>query len=192
MEKWKPIDWIPGLNSDYEVSNKGRVRRIGGFHNTFQGKKYIRANRMLKLNRTTTGYLAITLYPFGEQKRFYVHDLVAGAFLQKECGKDIINHIDENKTNNSVENLERCDVQYNVRYSHYKIHHPQKSFRKNSYGRNITNRSGKFEVKCYHDGKGKYIGRFDTLQEARVARNEYLESIGLLDYLTENEIALKE
>ena len=194
-EVWKKIDWIDDLNGEYEVSSMGRVRRLGQIHYTFQGKKYINKVLYLKPSLATTGYYTVNLYPNGKLKHFYVHRLVATAFIQNNNPEnDFINHMNEIKTDNRVENLEWCTCAYNIRYSHKKIHKPQKNFRKNEYGRNITKskKDGKYEVKCYHNGKGKHIGRFSDVKEARQARNKYLDSLGLLDYLTDNEKNLLE
>ena len=187
-EIWKKIDWIEGLKSDYEVSSIGRVRRIGGIHHTFYGDKYIRVNKILKNSLNENGYYTVTLYPFNRLTHFYIHRLVAQAFLENSLNLESVNHINEIKTDNRVENLEWCTREYNVQYSHYKLHVPAKNFRRNEYGRNIKkHKDGKFEVQCYHNGKSKYIGRYSLIEEARKARNDYLESIGLLDYLTDEE-----
>ena len=76
-------------------------------------------NRVLK-QELTRGYLRVTLSENNIQKRFLVHRLVAKHFLLKECGKNIVNHIDGNKLNNSVENLEWCTSSENELHS-YKI-----------------------------------------------------------------------
>jgi len=187
-EIWKRIDWIDGLKSTYEVSSCGRIRRIGGMHHTFDGEVYIKSNNYFKPSMNANGYLIINLYPFGKLKHFYVHHLVADAFLEKVDGKDVINHINENKTDNRVENLERCTRAHNVNHSKYKVCVPAKNFRVGQYGRNIKRSGDKYEVNCYHNGKSKYVGRFSDVIEARRARNNYLESLGLADYLSENEL----
>ena len=101
-EIWCPIK---GYESLYEVSDQGRVRSLKF------GKE-----RILKQLRTPKGYLTVGLYKNGEDKRCYVHRLVAKTFIPNPDNLPEVNHKDENKTNNSVQNLEWCDQKYNINY----------------------------------------------------------------------------
>ena len=103
-EHWKVIDEFP----DYEVSDKGRIRRLTSKKNTYKG-------RIKKTYVNNAGYECVNLH----KDKLYcrtVHRLVAIAFLQKQDGLDEINHKDENKLNNTVENLEWCTHKYNANY----------------------------------------------------------------------------
>ena len=62
------------------------------------------------------GYYSVGLSKNGILKRYYVHRLVAEAFLPNSDNLPLINHKDENKSNNNVNNLEWCDVKYNTNY----------------------------------------------------------------------------
>lgn len=104
---WKPITGYEGL---YEVSDAGAVRCRKTDHYRLLKQKY---NRF-------TGYYAVDLRKDGKYKTCSVHRLVATAFLPNPDGLPYVNHIDEDKTNNSVENLEWCTSQYNNLYSSYK------------------------------------------------------------------------
>lgn len=106
IEFWKPIIGYEGL---YEVSNLGRVKSLN-YNNTNQ-------EGMLKPSYQSDGYLNITLCKFGKAKRYRIHRLVAEAFIPNPNNYPEVNHIDENKLNNCVENLEWCDRQYNQDYS---------------------------------------------------------------------------
>lgn len=64
------------------------------------------------------GYLILGLYRNGKSKTVRVHRLVAKAFIENPYNLPEINHIDENKTNNHVENLEWCTTAYNLTYGH--------------------------------------------------------------------------
>lgn len=103
-EQWKVIEEFP----DYEVSDKGRIRRLTSAQSTYNGK-------IKKTIINNAGYECVT---FKSDKRYCrtVHRLVAIAFLQKPDGCCEVNHIDENKLNNTVENLEWCTHKYNMNY----------------------------------------------------------------------------
>ena len=62
------------------------------------------------------GYLKVGLYKNGKVKNFYVHRLVAQAYIPNPDNLPQINHKDENKTNNCLQNLELCDAKYNNNY----------------------------------------------------------------------------
>lgn len=94
---------IPGYEGMYEVSNLGRVRRNG---------KILKPSK----NRTDGGYLQVVLYKNGTSKTFTIHRLVAYAFIPNPQNLPQINHKDEDKTNNAVDNLEWCDHKYNINY----------------------------------------------------------------------------
>ena len=100
-EIFKNIADYEGL---YQVSNLGRVRSIG------YGK-----TKVLK-PVTIIGYLHVNLYKDGKGKKFKVHRLVAMAFIPNPNNLPMINHRNEIKTDNRVENLEWCDASYNNSY----------------------------------------------------------------------------
>lgn len=104
-EIWKDID---GYEEKYKVSNLGRVKSIN-YNST--GKE-----KILKPVKDKDGYLFVILSKKGKCKRFSVHRLVAQTFIENPNNLPFINHKDENKTNNSVENLEWCDRRYNNNY----------------------------------------------------------------------------
>ncbi len=104
-EVWKPI---PGYEGLYEVSDLGRVRSLN-YKRT--GKVVIK-----KLNKHKCGYLQVELWKDDKPKVIFVHRLVALAFIPNPCNLPCVNHKDENKTNNCVDNLEWCDYDYNNNY----------------------------------------------------------------------------
>ena len=95
MENWRLID----ENSKYEVNNEGQVRNV-------------KTGRLLKPFLSHNGYLKVSL---GGKNRM-IHRLVALAFLPNPNNYPFINHKDEDKENNSVENLEWCTAKYNINY----------------------------------------------------------------------------
>ena len=113
VEIWKDIEGYEGL---YEVSSYGRVRSLGQFVNHNFGGNAYRKGRLLKPGLGSRGYLSVTLCKNGIRKIYTVHRLVAQAFIPNINNLPIINHKDEDRTNNSVDNLEWCDYKYNVNY----------------------------------------------------------------------------
>ena len=100
-EVWKDILGYEGL---YQVSNLGRVKSIG------YGKE-----RILKPG-SCRGYLFVSLCKNHKIKYCRIHRLVAQSFIPNPKNLPMVNHKDENPSNNSVENLEWCDAKYNNNY----------------------------------------------------------------------------
>lgn len=89
-EIWKDIEGYEGV---YHVSNLGRAKRVT-------------TGRILKSGKDRGGYLQVDLCKNGKHKTHRIHRLVAQAFIPNPENKPEVNHIDENKTNNMVSNLE--------------------------------------------------------------------------------------
>lgn len=104
VEIWKDIEGYFGL---YQVSSLGRVKSLN-YNRT--GKE-----RILKAGKCN-GYLRVVLCKEGEIKNHFVHRLVAIAFLPNPNNYPQINHRDEDKTNNTIQNLQWCSSQYNINY----------------------------------------------------------------------------
>ena len=102
VEIFKDIKDYEGL---YQVSNFGRVKSLNYMHT---GKEHI-----LKLNKTKFGYLLVCLYKDGKKKWFAVHRLVASTFIENPENLPCVNHRNEIKSDNRVENLEYCTTAYN-------------------------------------------------------------------------------
>lgn len=98
-EEWRDV---VGYEGYYQVSSEGRVR------NAIYGN-------ILNPWKKNNGYLDVVLVGYGRKHKM-VHRLVAEAFIPNPNNEPQINHKDENKTNNRVENLEWCDNRYNSCY----------------------------------------------------------------------------
>lgn len=104
-EIWLPV---PGY-SLYEVSNYGRIRS----NNPKTHKNPI----IMRQYPDKDGHLKIRLYLNGSVKNFFVHRIVASAFIPNPQQLPVVNHKDENPANNHVDNLEWCTVQENTIYN---------------------------------------------------------------------------
>lgn len=114
MENWKDVKGYEGL---YQVSDCGNVKSLardvycqnGTFHHHMEEK-------ILVQNLDGYGYPRVGLCKNGKSKTMKVHRLVAEAFIPNPENKPQVNHIDEVKTNNVVDNLEWCTSVYNANY----------------------------------------------------------------------------
>lgn len=111
MEVWKDIVGYEGL---YQVSNKGRVKRVATENMVGTGN-YAREEHLL-YQCCYNGYTSVALWKNNKSQRFKVHRLVALAFIPNPENLPFINHKDETRNNNCVENLEWCTHIYNVNY----------------------------------------------------------------------------
>ena len=99
METYRDIQNYEGL---YKVSDQGNIMNNKG--------------HIMRPGKLKKGYHTITLCKEGKRETFLVHRLVAQAFIPNPNNLPQVNHIDENKDNNSVSNLEWCDMDYNIHY----------------------------------------------------------------------------
>lgn len=107
---------IGGFEGYYQVSNYGNVRSINRVITDTRGIKYKRKGVNLKLRRDKDGYLVVNLKKESKNYSFKVHRLVAEAFIENPNLLPEVNHKDEIKSNNYVDNLEWCDRKYNNNY----------------------------------------------------------------------------
>ena len=84
---------------------------------TTEGDVYsYKRKRFLKYGVNNIGYLCVNLCKDGKVKSYYIHRLVAEAYIPNPENLPQINHRDENKANNCLQNLEWCDASYNINY----------------------------------------------------------------------------
>ena len=124
MEQWKRVV-IDGIEWDYEVSRDGAVRNIKTGH-------------LMSQRKTKVGYLQVNLSKDGKSKFPYVQRLVATAFIPNPENKPTVNHINEDKTDNRVENLEWATHKEQSRHGTLQERKAKKQYKK---------------VKCVETGK---------------------------------------
>lgn len=112
-EIWKDIKGYEGL---YQVSNLGNIK-------SFKKSKKFKCPQefILKSSISNNGYIQVVLYGNRTRKKFLVHRLVAEAFIPNPKNYPQINHKDENRSNNSSDNLEWCTAKYNNDYGTAKL-----------------------------------------------------------------------
>ena len=97
------------------------MKDIAGYEGLYAvmscGKVYSYINeKFLKPYTDNDGYLRVNLYKDGKIKQYLIHRLVADAYIPNPENLPQINHKDENKANNCLQNLEWCDAKYNTNY----------------------------------------------------------------------------
>lgn len=169
-EIWMDIIGYEGI---YQVSNLGRVRSYDRYYTrtSINGKSFKQfiKGRIIKSIPHGDGYLYVSLNKDGCRKNYFVHRLVAIAFIPKPNNKDYVNHKDHNRSNNIVENLEWLTLVENLNYSIELGKHPRKTKKDPMYGIRIKN--GKYEVGINHN----YLGRYDDYEKALKVRNDYID-----------------
>ena len=113
IEIWKDITGYEGI---YQISNLGRVRSLDRISIDKNGREYSIKGNMRKVSKSK-GYSIIGLSKDNKQKMHLVHRLVAEAFLDNPENLPIVNHIDGNKSNSHIENLEWVSSSDNIKHA---------------------------------------------------------------------------
>lgn len=162
-EVWKDIKGYEGL---YQVSNLGRIKRLKKSFIDSLGRKYHYDERIYKLQKDNNGYLLVTL---PKSRLFRVHRLVASAFLENPNNLKEINHIDGNKSNSNVLNLEWVTHKQNMKHALESglMDNARKIFSKQAKERMLWNLSTNNKVKVnMYDKNNVFIKSFNGLVEA--------------------------
>lgn len=150
MEAWRDIRGFEGL---YRVSNTGKVFSI-------------RRGILLKGKIDRYGYLCVVLWN-GKNNYRTIHRIVAETFLDKPNGCNVVNHLDCDKQNNNVDNLEWTTVKGNTKHAYDNI----KAFQDHIKIINIMGiEARKMKIDAYYNGE--YIGSYNS-------KNETAEKLGI-------------
>ena len=148
-EIWKDIENYEGL---YQVSNLGRIKSL---HKRHHQEEHIIIQKIKR------GYYQVGLTKNGKRKWHQVHRLIAQAFIPNPNNFPQVNHKDENKLNNSIENLEFCTASYN-----------------NTYGTRIQRVAEKTSKKIIqYDLNNNFIKEYKSITEAGKENNLDISSI---------------
>ena len=111
---WKDVSGYEGY---YQVSNTGLVRSLDRYITRSDGEVHFRKGREHPQKLNSDGYYIARLSRDGIRKQYFVHRLVATAFVKNQMSYPEVNHIDFDPTNNHFDNLEWCTRKYNMQYS---------------------------------------------------------------------------
>lgn len=165
-EEWRDIE---GFESCYQVSNRGRVRSVDRNVIRKNGSKITLKGKLLSLP-LVNGYMKITLYKKSKYHTFWVHRLVALAFIKTDLGKPFVNHINGCRYDNRVSNLEWCTPQQNNLHARDVLGHQFSSGVRHS-GKNHTQSK---KVKQINPHTGEVIKIWDSVTEviqSKIASN---------------------
>lgn len=112
----EPENWvdIPGYEGIYQVSPNGSIRSVSRIDAL--GRKW--KSQIKKHHNHNGGYLSASLCKDGVKKHHLVHRLIASSFIENPESLPVVNHIDGNKHNNSLSNLEWCSYADNNKHAH--------------------------------------------------------------------------
>lgn len=141
--------------SNYSVSNFGNVKNN-------------HTSKILKKHTNTDGYFTVILCKNGKWKQFRVHRLIALAFIPNPQTKPLIDHIDNDRSNNNINNLRWCDSQEN-QWNRQLSSNNTSGFKGVSFYKPLNCWRSLMTV----NGKSHHIGYYDTIEDAVKARCEY-------------------
>lgn len=169
MEIWKSVKDYEGL---YEISNLGRVKSLGREKLALGKYPFLSNEFILKNSLSLKGYYRVKLYKKQTKSMKQVHVLVAESFLNhKTCGmKLVVDHINNIKTDNRVDNLRIVTNRQNCNRQHIKS--------SSKYvGVSWDNFNKKWKSQIQINGKKKHLGLFNSEIEASEYYENALKSI---------------
>jgi hypothetical protein len=164
QEEWKDIIGYEGY---YKISNLGNVKFLERKITTSQSER-IYKEKINKIWLSKRGYSVTDLIVNKLRKTKTIHRLTAIHFINNPLNKPFVNHIDGNKSNNSIQNLEWVNNMENMC-------HAKKNVKRSSQyiGVGWDKWANKWKSQIYHNGRSIHLGNFFTEQEAYSARVKY-------------------
>ena len=158
MEIWKDI---PGYEGLYQASTSGEIKSL------------FRYNKILKQTVGKNGYKAVELFKNKKGKRFSVHRLIALTFIPNPYNKPQINHIDENKVNNNIENLEWVTAEENLKHGTRLARQILHTDYTTEFRKEVARINGRMASKPVeqYSKDGAFIQRYDSAKQASVQNN---------------------
>jgi len=170
METWKSI---PDYEGYYEISDRGRVRSLEREVKGKGGRTDKRCAKERKTFTTPLGYAIVLLSKEGVKRTFLLHRLIAKSFILNQKGLPEVDHIDRDKTNNTVENLRWVNRKGNLTN--------RASFERPLGGSGeryiILTKQEHYQVRVNAE---TCLGTFTTIEEAILVRDTYLTDLGLI------------
>ena len=116
-DKTEEVVWktYPGIDF-LQVNQFGEVRTVDHYATRKDGRKQFVKGRILKQQRSKGGYMYVSTHVNGKPVYLLIHRIVATCFIPNPNNYPEVNHKDNNRTNNNVDNLEFCTRQYNQDY----------------------------------------------------------------------------
>lgn len=183
MEIWKPVK---GFEDNYQVSNLGNIRSIKSSQGNYR-------ERPKKAFVGTNGYYNVNLWKDNKGTTHSLHRLVCEAFLDNPENKPTVNHIDGNKLNNEISNLEWSTYSENIIHAFDNGLQCRERCRQRMLGTKSKNSKSKYHNVSYEKGRAKWVGsikinrktvgnkRFDNEIDAAKHVNYLLDLYGITD-----------
>lgn len=161
-EIWKDIEGYEGL---YQISNYGRIKSLekyikSGIKNS---KKVKRKEKILKIQENRYGYNYVNLSKNSEHKYKTIHRLVAQAFIPNPQNKPQVNHIDGDKTNNCISNLEWCTSSENEIHAYKFLNKHKNNGNKGKFGKENAKAKVVLQIDKYTN---KILNKYYGISEA--------------------------
>jgi hypothetical protein len=174
------LEWYPffynGLETNIEATKFGKIRKVKrDWYGKGKGKYLVVYGEInyLKRAKSNSGYYQIRVGVENNNGRtFYVHQIFASIFLNYTFGnrKIVIDHIDSDKLNNSLDNLRIVTIRENCS--------KEKTIKSGMpAGINFYKATQKYVAKIHYNGKKHHIGYFNSIKEAEVAYTNKLNSL---------------